>query len=238
MQSSNETILLKGKGATEPRRLFLSLTQGHSTSAVQNPNMTLKMGCKASHTPHPPSLRADIKYCVKQFTDSLSVYGCWLLRSQQTGAQPLPFIQLRGQLRSHSERRTPGHRLVFNNAVCTVLLSQVAKNTLNRTIWNTVPTHLQKLTGWLVTTSHPGLNTTAKLCTGNLKSRTLSYNLEFKLTDFINTGEAAQQLHAEWDRSSPTCLSPQPHSSHCISSIQPTPSSDASTEQWHFGKGH
>lgn len=105
-------------------------------------------------------------------------------------------------------------------------------------IWNPVPTRLQKLTGWLVTTSQPGLSTTAKLRTGNLKSRTLSYNLELKLTDFINTGEVAQQLHAKWDSSSPTCLSLQPHSSHCISSIQPTPSADSSTEQWHFGKGH
>lgn len=160
---------------------------------------------------------------------------CWLLRSQQTGARPLPFIQLRGQPWSHSQRRTPDHHLVFNDAVCIMLLSQVATSTFNRTIWNT---YFQKLTGWLVTTSHPGLSTTAKLCTGNLKSRMLSYNLEFKVIDFINTGGVAQQLCAKWDRSSPTCLSPQPHSSHCTSSIQPTPSSDSSMEQWHFGRGH
>lgn len=119
-----------------------------------------------------------------------------------------------------------------------MLLSQVAKSTFNRTIWNTVPAYFQQLPGWLLTTGHPGLGTAAKLCTGNLKSRTLSYNWEFKLTDFNNTGEGAQQSHAKWDRSNPMCLSPQPHSSHCISSIQPTPSSGSSTEQWHFGKGH
>lgn len=156
------------------------------------------------------------------------MWGCWL---------PLPFSQLRGQLWSHPRRRTPAHHSAFNNAVCIMLLSQVAKSTFNRTIWNTVSAYLQKLTGWLATTSHPGLSTTAELYTGNLKLRTFSYNLEFKLTDFINTGEVAQQYHAKWDRSNPTCLSLQPHSSCCISSVQPTPSSDSSLEQRRFGKG-
>lgn len=237
VRRSKETILLKGNSATQPSRLFLSLTQGHSTYTVQDPNMTLKMGCKAPyHTPHPPSLKADIKYL------------CWTIYrfsphalTAQVPADWRPVTTIHPTKRSAVvtfPTQNPDHPLVFNDAVCILLLSQVAKSTFNRTIWNTVPTYLQKLTGWLVTTSHPGLSTTAKLHTGNLKSRILSYNLEFQVIDFINTGEVAQQLYAKWNRSSPTCLSPQPHSSHCTSSIQPTPSSDSSMEQWHFGKGH
>lgn len=144
--SSKETILLKRKGPTEPRRLFLSLTQGHWTSTVHKPNTTLKMGCKTPYcTSHPPPLKADIKYlCETIHRLSLPMCGCGAPRSQQADAQPPPFIQLRGQLWSHSQGSTPEHHSVFNNADCIMLLSQVAKSTFSRSIFEIQCPHVYR----------------------------------------------------------------------------------------------
>lgn len=171
-----ETILLTGKGVTEPKRLILSLKWGHLTSNVQNPKITLKMRSKIPcHTPHPPSVSTGKMSAFKQFTDCLSTCRCWLLRSQQTCAQLPQFAQPRGQPWWHPHW--------CHLALCCLhhmVPSQVANSTFNRTIWNTCSDSHCHL---------PGLSTTTpKLHTEH------HYRQEFKPNDFINTSEVAQEL--------------------------------------------
>lgn len=130
-----ETILLPGKGVTEPKRLILSLIWGHLTPNVQKPKITLKTCSKTRHTLHPPSVSTDKMSAFKQFTNSLSTRRCWLLRSQQTCAQLLQFAQPRGQPWPHPRWCHLALRCLHH-----MVLSQVAKSTFNRTIWNTRPT--------------------------------------------------------------------------------------------------
>lgn len=123
------------KGCNRAQEI-LSLIWGHLTPNVQKPKITLKTCSKTlCHTLHPPSVSTDKMSAFKQFTNSLSTCRCWLLRSQQTCAQLLQFAQPRGQPWPH-----PHWYHLALHCLHHMVLSQVAKSTFNRTIWNTRPT--------------------------------------------------------------------------------------------------